>query len=164
VQGEGLPLLVFHGGLGFDHTFFQPWPDTLRKNVKLAYVDPRGNGPSSLVPDSDFTLENMVADLEHVRKAIGCEKWAVLDHSHGALVAQPYAIDHPGAVSSLLLVDTSGRNQTEESARFAGIPGLTANLAGSKCQILSTSTSPFKVRGLRATVAVGIRRMTAIAR
>jgi hypothetical protein len=32
----------------------------------------------------------------------------------------------------------SGQNQTEESAGFPEIPGLTANMAGSKCQILST--------------------------
>ena len=139
VQGEGPPSLVLHGGLGFDHAFFQPWLDTLRNDVQLVYVDLRRNGRSSLVRDSDFTLENMVADLEEVRKAIGCENWAVLGHSYGGPVAQLYAIEQPNAVSSLVLVDTR--------------------------------PSPFKLPGLQATalseasatVADGIRRMSAVA-
>ena len=33
--GEGLPCLVMHGGLGFDHTYLHPWLDPLGDTLQL---------------------------------------------------------------------------------------------------------------------------------
>ena len=38
---------------------------------------------------------------------LGIKQWAVLGHSYGGYVAQAYALKYPGAVSYLILVDTS---------------------------------------------------------
>ena len=46
--------------------------------------------------------------------------------------------DRPPSTQSGQNARPSGQNQTEESAGFPAIPGLTANRAGSKYQILST--------------------------
>ena len=46
VVGSGNPLLIMHGGLGFDHTYFRPWIDSLAEDSKLIFYDHRGNGRS----------------------------------------------------------------------------------------------------------------------
>lgn len=38
-QGHGRPVLVMHGGLGVDHTYFRPWLDRLADRVTLVYYD-----------------------------------------------------------------------------------------------------------------------------
>lgn len=39
--GTGLPCLVMHGGLGFDHTYLHPWLDALGDRMHLVYYDHR---------------------------------------------------------------------------------------------------------------------------
>lgn len=46
-RGEGLPLLLIHGGLGLDHSYFQPWLDPLSRKLRLVYLDLRANGRSA---------------------------------------------------------------------------------------------------------------------
>jgi proline iminopeptidase len=111
-----LPLLVIHGGLGLDHSYFQPWLDSLKPGVRLIYPDLRANGRSSRGRDADFTLENMVADLEALRRALGISRWAVMGHSYGGFVALKYALLHPDRTSHLILVDTSANPALPEDS------------------------------------------------
>jgi proline iminopeptidase len=106
-HGSGPPMLVIHGGLGLDHTYFQPWLNPLQDEFRLVYLDLRSNGRSSVVADSEFTLDKMTDDLEGLRIALGMKQWVVLGHSYGGLLAQLYALKFPDAVSRLILVDTS---------------------------------------------------------
>ena len=106
-QGTGRPILVLHGGLGLDHTYFQPWLDPLQGTSKLIYVDLPGNGRSPAGADSEATLDRMADDLDALRTTLNIGKWDVLGHSYGGFVAQAYALKHPDAVSHLVLVDTS---------------------------------------------------------
>ncbi len=106
-EGAGRPLLAIHGGLGLDHSYFQPWLDPLQSGFQLIYPDLRGNGRSSSVPDGAFTLDKMIDDLEALRAAMGIKRWSVLGHSYGGFVAQAYALKYPDAVTALILADTS---------------------------------------------------------
>ncbi len=105
--GKGRPMLVIHGGLGLDHSYFQPWLDPLQTGFRLIYPDLRGNGRSTPGPDADFTLENMVADLDALRDRLGIQQWIVLGHSYGGYLAQLYALTHADRVGYLILADTS---------------------------------------------------------
>ena len=55
-----------------------------------------------------MTMENLTADADALRQALGFEKWAVLGHSFGGYVALEYALRYPNNLSHLLLVDTGG--------------------------------------------------------
>lgn len=49
--GSGPPMLVLHGGMGFDHTSLLPWLETLGNQCELIVYDQRGNGRSSSPAD-----------------------------------------------------------------------------------------------------------------
>jgi proline iminopeptidase len=55
-----------------------------------------------------MTMENLTADADALRQALGFDKWAVLGHSFGGHVALEYALRYPQSLSHLLLVDTGG--------------------------------------------------------
>jgi proline iminopeptidase len=57
-----------------------------------------------------MTMENLTADADALRQALGFEKWAVLGHSFGGNVALEYALRYPQNLSHLLLMDTGAAN------------------------------------------------------
>jgi proline iminopeptidase len=105
VIGRGHPLVLMHGGPGLDHTTL----DTLRPlsdRFTLIFYDHRANGRSTGAT-ATMTFDNLVADAEALREALGYEQWAVAGHSFGGHVALEYALRHPDRISSLLLLDTA---------------------------------------------------------
>jgi proline iminopeptidase len=111
--GRGPPLLLLHGGPGADHTDFLPYLLPLAKRHRLILIDERGSGRSERLADpSGYTLDGMIEDIEAVRAAFGLRRWDVLGHSFGGILAQAYAIRHPGAVKHLILVGTAGSART----------------------------------------------------
>ena len=107
VKGQGEPIVLIAGGPGDSHLYFTPWFDTLAENHKVIYFDAFGRGKSSHAKNKEeYSFQRDVDDLEGLRMALGFEKWNVLGHSYGGMVAQAYAIQHPSSVNKLILVDT----------------------------------------------------------
>jgi pimeloyl-ACP methyl ester carboxylesterase len=107
VAGHGYPLLIMHGGPGMDHTSMLPLQPCADQFTMIFY-DHRCNGRSEGVPVSSMTWENLTADAEALRQTLGFDKWAVLGHSFGGMVALEYALRYPQNLSHLLLMDTCG--------------------------------------------------------
>jgi pimeloyl-ACP methyl ester carboxylesterase len=107
VIGQGYPLLIMHGGPGMDHTSMLPLRPCADQ-FTLIFYDHRCNGRSKGADVSSMTWENLTADAEALRQKFGFEKWAVLGHSFGGMVALEYALRCPQSLSHLLLVDTCG--------------------------------------------------------
>lgn len=55
-----------------------------------------------------MTWENLTADADALRQRLGFDRWAVLGHSFGGMVALEYALRYHESLSHLLLVDTCG--------------------------------------------------------
>ena len=107
IKGEGSPIILIPGGPGNSHLYFTPWFDELSKSHKVIYYDAYGRGKSFQAKDKEeYSFQRDVDDLEGLRKALGFEKWSVLGHSYGGMVAQAYAIQYPGSVDKLILADT----------------------------------------------------------
>jgi proline iminopeptidase len=107
VAGQGYPLVLMHGGPGADHASmfaFRPLAD----DHTLIFYDHRCNGRSTGPPVSTMTWDNLTADAEALRQALGFDKWAVLGHSFGGMVALEYVLRYPQSLSHLLLLDTCG--------------------------------------------------------
>lgn len=107
VVGQGYPLVLMHGGPGLDHTSLlalQPLAD----QFTLIFYDHRCNGRSEGAEVSSMTFENLTADADALRQALGFDKWAVLGHSFGGNVALEYALRYPQSLSRLILMNTGG--------------------------------------------------------
>ena len=105
--GKGDPLVVVHGGPGADHTYFLPYLAPLARTHRLIFIDERGSGRSQKLQDvSQYTVENMVEDLEGVRVALNLGKISLLGHSYGGVLAQAYALKYQQNLSHLILNST----------------------------------------------------------
>ena len=105
--GNGKPLMIVHGGPGATHDYFLPYLLPLARKYKLIFIDERGSGKSERLDDVTlYTVENMVEDVEAVRKALGLGKMALLGHSYGGVLAQAYALKYQKNLSHLILCST----------------------------------------------------------
>ncbi len=106
--GKGQPMLVMHGGLGLDHTYFRPWLDKLGDQVELIYYDHRGNGRSARPANmQSITHATWAADADALRAQLGFDKIILLGHSYGSFLAQEYALRFGSHLKGLILSDTA---------------------------------------------------------
>jgi len=105
VMGQGYPLVLMHGGPGADlYTLMSLKP--CADQFTLVFYDHRCNGRSEGAEVTTMTMENLTADADALRQALGFEKWAVLGHSFGGNVALEYALRYPQSLSHLILVNS----------------------------------------------------------
>jgi proline iminopeptidase len=113
--GDGIPLIVLHGGPGLDHTHLRPWLDPLSEVARVIYVDERGQGRSERVDPQTLSLEVFARDVDRLAEALELDRFALLGHSFGAIIttwhainlgtAEGYVISGGGDSSSALDVD-----------------------------------------------------------
>jgi proline iminopeptidase len=107
IVGRGEPLMIVHGGPGASHDYFLPYLLPLARHNKLIFIDERGSGRSEKLEDvKQYTVENMVEDVEAVRLALGLGKINLLGHSYGGVLAQAYALKYQANLTRLILSST----------------------------------------------------------
>ncbi len=107
VVGRGAPLVIVHGGPGASHDYFLPYLLPLMRSNKLVFIDERGSGKSSkMVDPKQYTVANMVEDIESVRQALDLGKISLLGHSFGGVLVQAYAFKYQQNLSHLILGST----------------------------------------------------------
>ena len=107
--GDGQrPLLLVHGFTGAKEDF-TPWLDELAGLGWHAVApDLRGHGQSSKpVAESAYTFEVMADDVLRLAGALGWNKFVLLGHSMGGMVAQFVARNAPDQLAGLILMDTT---------------------------------------------------------
>jgi proline iminopeptidase len=92
--GSGLPVIVLHGGPGLDHGMFRPYLDELGDEFRLLYVDERGQGRSERVDPATLSLDVFARDVDLLAEALELDRFALLGHSFGAIIATKHAIEH----------------------------------------------------------------------
>ena len=105
--GTGPPLVIVHGGPGASHDYLLPYLLPLARHHRLVFIDERGSGRSEKLEDvKQYTVENMVEDVEGVRQSLGLGKIDLLGHSYGGVLAQAYALKYSANLSHLVLCST----------------------------------------------------------
>ena len=105
--GKGEPLLILHGGPGASHDYFLPYLLPLARKNRLIFIDERGSGRSQKTENTSvYTVENMVEDVEAVRKELDLGKISLLGHSCGGVLALAYALKYQENLSHLILCST----------------------------------------------------------
>lgn len=100
--GVGTPVVVLHGGPGMDHTMFRPYLDPLADEFRLLYVDERGQGRSDRVDPTTLSLDRFAHDVDLLAEALGVDRFALLGHSFGAIIAIWHAI-HLGTADAYVI-------------------------------------------------------------
>jgi proline iminopeptidase len=105
--GKGEPLVIVHGGPGASHDYFLPWLLPLARHNRVVFIDERGSGKSEKLEDvKQYTVENMVEDVEAVRRALDLGRINLLGHSYGGVLAQAYALKYQSHLRHLVLCST----------------------------------------------------------
>jgi proline iminopeptidase len=112
-EGGGTPLLVLHGGPGFDQGYLRPGLLPLADQARLVFADLRGQGRSAPVAIESCTLEQMADDAAELCAALDLERPVVFGHSAGGFVALQLALRHPGVASGLILCHTAAALRRE---------------------------------------------------
>jgi haloacetate dehalogenase len=106
--GEGPPVLLLHGHPRTHATWHRVAP-LLAGEHTVVCPDLRGYGESSKPPTTPdhapYSKRAMAADCLALMSALGHDRFAVAGHDRGSYVAFRLAMDHPAAVSQLMVLD-----------------------------------------------------------
>ena len=103
------PVLVLLHGFPQTHLCWRPALPALARRFHCLALDLRGYGASS-APAEDaehlaYSKRAMAADVVAVLDALGVDRAVVAGHDRGARVAYRMALDHPGRVAGLAVLD-----------------------------------------------------------
>jgi pimeloyl-ACP methyl ester carboxylesterase len=105
--GSGEPLLLVHGFTGAKEDFADFLDGFADRGWHVVAPDLRGHGASEAPDDEDaYSLQTMSDDVLALADALGWERFDLLGHSMGGMVAQVLALQAPERLRSLVLMDT----------------------------------------------------------
>jgi proline iminopeptidase len=128
IEGDGAPCLCLHGGPGSDSSGLRPALVPLARalGLRLVFYDHRGHGRSEWVPVEQCTQDQLVADIEAVREALGLGRVHVLGISWGGFLGLTYAARYPDSVRALAVVGAAASHEfmrrAEDNARRQATP------------------------------------------
>lgn len=131
--GSGDVLVLVHGITGSMRNWALVAP-ALASRLRVVSYDQRGHGlTSSPTPPDDYTLDLLADDLRRFVDHLGVERFTLVGHSMGSMVAHTFALAHPERVDRLVLVgatagplDDMEREVLSEAAPAAVRDGIEA--------------------------------------
>ena len=104
----GAPLLLLHG-IPETHVLWRKVAPTLAQEYFVVMPDLRGYGDSSKPPGGGdhfaYSKRAMAQDQVEVMRHLGCEPFALVGHDRGGRAAHRLALDHPEALTKLVILD-----------------------------------------------------------
>jgi haloacetate dehalogenase len=127
VGGHGPPVVLLHGHPRTHTTWHRVAPLLAAAGHTVLCPDLRGYGRSSTPPPGPdhaaYSKRAMAADVLALARALGHERFAVAGHDRGSYVALRLALEAPGAVTRLAVLDSVpiGEALARADARFAAL-------------------------------------------
>jgi proline iminopeptidase len=122
-MGAGEPIIVVHGGPVLEHGYLLPHLAPLAESYELIFYDQRLSGRSARsVDSSSVRLATFVDDIEALRRALGLDRFHLMAHSWGGLLAMHYAVRYGDNLQSLVLLNSMSASSAlwrEEEAAMA---------------------------------------------
>jgi haloacetate dehalogenase len=122
--GAGPPLLLLHG-FPETHLMWRSVAPLLARHFTVICADLRGYGrsgcPSSTPDHAPYAKRAMARDMVAVMERLGWSRFSVAGHDRGGRVAYRLALDHPGRVERIAVLDVVPTADAWEraDARFA---------------------------------------------
>lgn len=105
ISGQGKPCLFLHGGPGaWSFNFEVLGGNKLEDFFEMIYLDQRGCGRSGKVKDGNYSIERILEDIEELRKKLKIDKWIIMAHSFGGILAVNYVKKYQENVEALILL------------------------------------------------------------
>jgi haloacetate dehalogenase len=105
---QGAPVILLHG-FPQTHMAWARVAPRLAQEFRVIVADLRGYGGSDTPADdaghTAYSKRAMAADVAGLMDALGIARAAVLGHDRGARVAYRLALDHPGRVARLGILE-----------------------------------------------------------
>jgi len=108
VMGRGdRHVLILGGGPGFSSWNLEPLQlEIARSSARVYLMDMRGVGEMSMAKlPSSRLLDTWLSDMEALRQHLGIERWTLVGHSWGGLMALLYAQQYRQHVERILLLN-----------------------------------------------------------
>lgn len=103
----GAPLLLVHGFTGCKEDFADEVEPLAELGYHVVAPDLRGHGDSDAPADeSAYGLETFAGDMFALAEALGWDRFDLLGHSMGGMIAQVMVLDRPQRIERLVLMDT----------------------------------------------------------
>jgi pimeloyl-ACP methyl ester carboxylesterase len=123
VEGAGEPIVLLHGFLASSQ-YFTALRKRLRATHMVIAIDLLGFGRSPKPAASQYTYKEQVRAVHEELTRLGIQKFALVGHSLGALVALRYAQEYPASVRRLILFNPPMYQDAAQAAATLKSTGL----------------------------------------
>ena len=114
VLGTGKRIMLLAGGPGLSVNYMDTLASELEEKFMVILVHQRGTGKSAndAISPKSINLSAFVEDIDRVREFLELDKFTLLGHSWGAMLAGYYAKEYHSYLEKLVLVGGGGLDST----------------------------------------------------
>jgi len=105
-EGHGPVILMVHGNPTWSY-YYRNLVARLRDRFRVIAPDHIGCGLSDKPQDYSYTLENHINNLEALIEHLGVKQLSLVVHDWGGAIGFGYAVRHPSAVASFVVLNTA---------------------------------------------------------
>ena len=106
IEGEGYPILLFHGWGGNSNSLY-PIGNNLKDKYKVIYIDFPGFGKSD-IPKFSFNGEDYKRIVLNFIDSLNIKNYTIIGHSFGGRVGIRVAAERKDDIRGLILIDSAG--------------------------------------------------------
>ncbi len=118
--GSGPPVVLIHG-VGMDMTAWEEVRTRLATDFDVITYDTIGHG-AGIQPPGPYTIQQYAQQLKNIVLKLKAEPCLVVGFSMGGLIAEQFAISHPGDVRALVVLNSVfNRSSGERAAAMARV-------------------------------------------
>lgn len=112
---DGETVVMLHG-FGGDKNNWPLYARHFTKRYRVIAPDLAGFGENTRDPDLDYGMAAQTERLHHFLRELGIDRFHIAGNSMGGFIALHYALNYPGELRSMTLMDNAGvrsRNKSE---------------------------------------------------
>ena len=119
IEGNGPPIFLIHG-IGSARDAWRFIIPKIINNFTVVTYDLRGHGESPK-PTTEFFLDDLVEDLEYLRKKLEINKAYFIGHSLGGMIGPAYSLKYSKHVLALGLFSTAAGRTKEDKEKISAV-------------------------------------------